>query len=139
MREGGGSFLRGVRVGRAVVETRTASGLFRRLHRGPNLVHYYRVVFILDWLSSDSTLAQVRVGVMHRVEHDLVRFLFAPMSERAPLAHDKKAALGQHTNRRRVVARSASVRGDGLPPPARTLVEHEWQCRGPNVHGRSNR
>ena len=77
MREGGGSFLRGVRVGRAAVETRTASGLFRRLHRGPNLVHYYRVVFILDWLA-DGTLAQVRVGVMHRVEHDLVRSSLRP-------------------------------------------------------------
>jgi catechol 2,3-dioxygenase-like lactoylglutathione lyase family enzyme len=34
--------LRGVRVGRAVVEMRTASGLFRRWHRGPKLVPYHR-------------------------------------------------------------------------------------------------
>ena len=46
-------------------------------------------------------------------EHDLVRFLAAPMSEPPPLAHDKEAALRQHTNRRGVVARSASVKRTG--------------------------
>src|SRR6478735_1004787 len=43
-------------------------------------------------------------------EYDLVRFLVAPMSEPAPLAHDAKTALRQHTYRRGVVARGASVK-----------------------------
>lgn len=46
-------------------------------------------------------------------EHDLVRFLVAPMSELASLAHDKETALRQHMNRRGVVARSASVKRTG--------------------------
>ena len=46
-------------------------------------------------------------------EDDLVRFLVAPMSEPAPLAHDQETALRQHANRRGVVARSASVKRTG--------------------------
>ena len=46
-------------------------------------------------------------------EHELVRFLVAPMSEPAPLAHDQETALRQHTNRRGVVARSVSVKRTG--------------------------
>jgi hypothetical protein len=46
-------------------------------------------------------------------EHDLVRLLVAPMSELASLADDKETALRQHTNRRGVVARSASVKRTG--------------------------
>ena len=46
-------------------------------------------------------------------EDDLVRLLVAPVSEPAPLAHDQETALRQHTNRRRVVARSASVERAG--------------------------
>ena len=46
-------------------------------------------------------------------EDDLVRFLVAPMSEPAPLAHDEETALRQHTNRRGVVPRSASVKRTG--------------------------
>ena len=46
-------------------------------------------------------------------EHDLVRFLVAPMSEPTPLADDEKTALRRHTNRRGVVSRSASVKRTG--------------------------
>jgi len=46
-------------------------------------------------------------------EDDLVRFLVAPISEPAPLAHDHETALRQHANRRGVVARSASVKRTG--------------------------
>jgi hypothetical protein len=46
-------------------------------------------------------------------EDDLVRFLVAPVSESAPLAHDTKAALRQHANRRSIVARSAGVQRTG--------------------------
>jgi hypothetical protein len=46
-------------------------------------------------------------------EDDLVRFLVAPMSEPTPLAHAKKTALRQYTNRRSVVARSGSVKRTG--------------------------
>jgi hypothetical protein len=61
--------------------------------------------------SSDSTLVQPRgqLGSSIESEHDLVRFLVAPMSE-APLPHDKETALRQHTNRRGVVARGVSVK-----------------------------
>ena len=51
-----------------------------------------------------------QLGSCIESEHDLVSFLVAPMSEPAPLAHDAKTALRQHTNRRGVVARGASVK-----------------------------
>ena len=51
-----------------------------------------------------------QLGSCIESEHDLVRFLVAPMSELAPLAHDQETALRQHTNRRGVVARSAGVK-----------------------------
>jgi hypothetical protein len=54
-----------------------------------------------------------QLGSYIESEHDLVRFFAAPMSEPAPLAHDKETALRQHTNRRGVVARSASVKRTG--------------------------
>ena len=54
-----------------------------------------------------------QLGSCIESEHDLVRFLVAPMSEPAPLAHDKETALRQHTNRRGVVARSVSVKRTG--------------------------
>ena len=54
-----------------------------------------------------------QLGSWIESEHDLVRFLVAPMSEPASLAHDKEAALRQHPNRRGVVARSASVERTG--------------------------
>jgi hypothetical protein len=74
----------------------------------------YRVVFIPDWLPGDSTLAQPReVGSGIESEDDLVRFLVAPISEPAALAHDHETALRQHANRRGVVARSASVKRTG--------------------------
>src|SRR5439155_13705065 len=42
-----------------------------------------------------------------------VRFLVAPISEPAALAHDHETAFRQHANRRGVVARSASVKRTG--------------------------
>jgi transposase len=54
-----------------------------------------------------------QLGSWIESEHDLVRLLVAPMSEPAPLAHDTKTALRQHTNRRGVIARSASVKRTG--------------------------
>src|SRR5438105_3732812 len=60
------------------------------------------------------TLAQpseVRSGI--ESEDDLVRFLVAPISEPAALAHDHETALRQHANRRGVVARSPSVKRTG--------------------------
>src|SRR5437588_5451736 len=44
-------------------------------------------------------------------EDDLVRLLIAPLGEPAPLAHNQKTALRQHTNRRGVVACSAGIEG----------------------------
>ena len=67
-----------------------------------------------SWLGSlPGSPGRGQLGSCIESEHDLVRFLVAPMGERAPLAHDTKAALGQHTNRRGVVARSASVKRTG--------------------------
>ena len=60
------------------------------------------------------TLAQPRqLGSCIESEYNLVRFLVAPVGEPAPLAHDTKTALRQHTNRRGVVARGASVKRTG--------------------------
>ena len=47
---------------------------------------------------------------MHRVGARPRRFPRCAMSEPAPLAHDAKTALRQHTNQRGVVARGASVK-----------------------------
>src|SRR5436853_1451214 len=70
-----------------------------------------------DWIvatSSERTLAHPReVGSGIESEDDLVRFLVAPISEPAALAHDHETALLQHANRRGVVARSASVKRTG--------------------------
>jgi hypothetical protein len=64
--------------------------------------------------SGEITLAQPRqLGSCIESEYDLVRFLVAPVGEPAPLAHDTKPALRQHTNRRGVVARGASVKRTG--------------------------
>src|SRR5438094_9111233 len=48
------------------------------------------------------------------------------MSEPTPLAYDKETAFRQHTNRRGVVARSASVKRTGLLH----LQELLWSARG---------
>jgi hypothetical protein len=64
--------------------------------------------------SGERTLAQPsEVGSGIESEDDLVRFLVAPISEPAALAHDHETALRQHANRRGVVARSASVKRTG--------------------------
>ena len=89
------------------------------------------VVLVLDQLSKAWIISTLPVGAtvevfwplqftriwnegvsfgMFQAEHDLVRFLVAPMGELAPLAHNKKTALRQHTNRRGVVARGTSVK-----------------------------
>lgn len=74
----------------------------------------YRVAFTPDCaLASARSSSRGQLGSCIESEHDLVRFLVAPMSESAPLAHDKETALRQHTNRRGVVARSASVKRTG--------------------------
>ena len=68
------------------------------------------------------TLVQPRqLGSCIESEHDLVRFLVAPMGEPAALAHEKETALRQHTNRRRVIARSVSVKRTSLPPAVELL------------------
>jgi hypothetical protein len=73
-----------------------------------------RILLRRRHISGEKTLAQPReVGSGIESEHDLVRFLVAPVSEPAPLAHDAKTALRQHTNRRGVVARGASVKRTG--------------------------
>src|SRR4029079_6283548 len=48
-------------------------------------------------------------------EHDLVRFLVAPVSEPPAPPHEAKTALRQHTKRRGVVARGAQPRSVTRP------------------------
>jgi hypothetical protein len=75
----------------------------------------YRVAFTPDCaLAAARSSSRGQLGSWIEAKHDLVRLLVAPMSEPAPLAHDKKAALRQHTNRPGVVARSASVERTGF-------------------------
>ena len=62
-----------------------------------------------------------QLGSCIESEHDRVRFLVAPISELAPLAHGQETALRQHTNRRGVVARSASVKRTGCLQPQELL------------------
>ena len=57
-------------------------------------------------------------------EHDLIRLLAAPMREPAPLAHDQETALRQHTNRRGVVARSATVKRTAC-----SSCKNSWRAR----------
>src|SRR5918995_5902669 len=77
------------------------------------------------------TRAAEQLGSCVESEHDLVRFLAAPMGETAPLAHDQETALRQHTNRRGVVARSASVKRTGCLQPQELLYGTRGNAAAP--------
>src|SRR5207249_12303674 len=75
------------------------------LARGPNFEFHARSIgpYLRDGRSRSGDIRERRPsrGQLESYvesEHDLVRFLVAPMSELAPLAHDKETALRQHTN-----------------------------------------
>ena len=91
-------------------------------------------------LALERQYARPREGswVMHQSEHDLVRLLVAPVGELAPFAHDEKPHF-VNTRIDAALSPRRERKEDGLPPAARTLVEHAWQGRGPNLHGLSNR
>jgi hypothetical protein len=74
-----------------------------------------------------------RVGARHRPSPRC-----AHGRTRAPRPRYENRTSSTHESTRRCRSRRER-KAAGLPPPARTLVEHAWQGRGPNLHGPSNR
>jgi RibD C-terminal domain len=89
--------------------------------------------------SSDSTLVQPR-QLSHASSRSTTSSVPRRAHERirAPRPREGNRTSSTHESTRRCRSQPGR-KADGLPPAARTPVGHAWRCRGPNLHGRSNR